>query len=234
MTTPSLLHQPPSAPRIWIAGSAAALPPLCATGIPQAIVTNPDVLAGWHRENGRAPEDTAAGLAETTGLPVFLQLRGPDADALIRQARAIRSLHPLLLPKLPATAAGLAACATLAGETTVLVTAVATLAQAAAAAAAGAQFLCPYFARLRDHGGDPAALCAASASCFARTGCTTELVPASLRNRADFESALSHGATGGILFTQLFEEILEHESCGAAMESFTPAWNSLPPGILLS
>lgn len=234
MTDHPLLPQPASKPRIWIAGSAAALPPLCRTGIPEAIVTNPDVLAGWHRENGRAPEITAAELADATGLPVFLQLRGPDTNALLRQAGAIRSLHPLLLPKLPATAAGLAACATLAKETTVLVTAVATLAQAAAAAAAGAQFLCPYFARLRDHGGDPAELCAATASLFTQTRTTTELIPASLRNRADFETALRHGASGGILFTQLFEEILEHESCVAAMDSFTPAWNTLPPGILQS
>src|SRR5690606_31140515 len=143
-------------------------------------VTNPDVLASWHDAEGVPPEVTAAGIAGDTGLPVFLQLRGPDRETFLRQADAIRALDPLLLPKLPATAAGFSAAAAL-RAVPVRMTAVATLAQAATAAVAGARFLCPYFARMRDAGLDPGELCLEASRLFARLHAPAEMVPASLR-----------------------------------------------------
>jgi len=219
---------PPSAPRLWVAGPVDELIEACATGIPGAIVTNPDVVAGWFRVDGRDPVETAAALVEHTALPLFLQLAGPDRASFLRQAGAITRRDPRLLPKLPATAEGLAAAAVLSARGPLLVTAVSSLAQAAMAAAAGARFLCPYFARLRDAGIDPADLCARGAASFGRLGCPTEFVPASIRSLADFESALAAGATGGIVFTGLFREMLDHPATAAALTGFDAAWKSLP------
>ncbi len=220
----------PKRPRLWIAGPPDEVLKAAATGLPGAIVTNPDVLAGWQRSEGRAPELTAAELAERTGLPVFVQLRGPDRDGFLRQAEAIRVLHPLLLPKLPATTAGFAAASAL-RDRKVLVTAVATLSQAVAAAAAGAAFICPYFARLRDAGLDPEELCRSSSDYFKATACSTELVPASLRSVADYELALRSGSSGGIVFTSLFREMLEHPSVESAMEGFEASWKRIDSSI---
>ena len=228
-----LFHQDSSrAPRLWVAGPVNELPAACATGLVGAIVTNPDVLAAWFKTDGRPPEQTAARLAAETGLPVFLQLFGPDRDGFLKQAEAIQALDSRLIPKLPATAEGLAAASVLSPALPVLITAVATVAQAAAAAAAGARFLCPYFARLRDSGIDPAALCRESSALFARLGSATEIVPASIRNAGDFELALNAGSTGAIVFTGLFRELLEHPTVRQALDGFQPAWNSISSSIL--
>lgn len=222
------------APRLWVAGPVDEIIAACATGLPEAIVTNPDVLAAWFKTDGRAPEATAVHLVQETGRPVFLQLLGPDTASFLRQAEAIQKLSPLLIPKLPATAAGLAAAAVLAPTLPVLITAVATLAQATAAAAAGARFLCPYFARLRDVGHDPAALCRDAAALFNRLGCATELVPASIRNADDFALALNSGSTGAIIFTGLFRELMEHPTVSSALAGFQNAWDNIPHSILKS
>ena len=225
---PSLFADKPNpGPRLWVAGPVDELLDACATGLPEAIVTNPDVLAAWFKADGNLPELTATRLAQKTGLPVFLQLYGPDLDAFLRQAEAIQSLDPRLIPKLPATAAGLAAAARLAPDLPLLITAVATLSQAASAATAGARFLCPYFARLRDSGIDPAALCRESATLFNRLGSPTEIIPASIRSAADFELALNSGSTGAIVFTGLFREMLEHPTLHQALVGFQPAWDSM-------
>lgn len=99
------------APRPWGAGPVDEIIAACATGLREAIVTNPHVLAAWFKADGRAPEATAAHLVQETGRPAFLQLLGPDTASFLRQAEAIQALSPLLLPKLPATATGLAATA---------------------------------------------------------------------------------------------------------------------------
>lgn len=228
------LTDPPCAPRIWVAGPVDELIEACTTGIPGAIVTNPDVVAGWFREDGRDPVETAVELVNRTALPLFLQLAGPDRASFLRQAGAIARRDPRLLPKLPATAEGLAAAADLSTRGPLLITAVSSLAQAAIAATAGARFLCPYFARLRDAGIDPADLCARGAACFERMGCPTEFVPASIRSVDDFQSALAAGATGGIVFTGLFREMLDHPATAAALAGFDVAWKALPPTCLNS
>lgn len=231
MTGP--IQLPLNAPRFWIAGPAADLIDTAATGLAGAIVTNPDVLAAWHEADRVSPEITAMKLADLTGLPVFLQLRGPSRDDFLRQADAVRRLHPMFLPKLPATRDGFAATAALRG-TPVLVTAVATISQAAAASAAGAGFICPYFARLRDEGLDPGKLCSDAATLYQRTGSRTEVVPASLRTTGDFEAALHSGATGGIVFTSLFRELLEHPGVARALEGFERSWAKCPDHPMMS
>ncbi len=219
-------------PRLWVAGPVNELVDACATGLVGAIVTNPDVFAAWVKADARPPEQIAARLADETGLPVFLQLFGPDLDGFMKQAEAIQTLDSRLIPKLPATAAGLSAAARLAPALPVLITAVATVSQAAAASAAGARFLCPYFARLRDCGIDPAALCRESSSLFSRLGSATEIIPASVRTAGDFELALNSGSTGAIIFTGLFRELLDHPTVRQALEGFQPAWDSIPNSIL--
>ena len=231
MTGP--IQFPPTAPRLWIAGPAADLIDAAATGLPGAIVTNPDVLAAWHEADGVSPEITAMKLADRTGLPVFLQLRGPSRDDFMRQAEAVHRLHPMFLPKLPATLDGFAATAALRGSQ-VLVTAVATLPQAAAAAAAGAGFICPYFARLRDEGLDPAQLCSQATALYQHTGGPTEVIPASPRTSGDFEAALRSGATGGIVFTSLFRDLLEHPGVARALEGFERSWAKCPAHPMMS
>ena len=74
----------------------------------------------------------------------------------------------------------------------------------------------------------------ALAACFERMGCPTEFVPASIRSVDDFQSALAAGATGGIVFTGLFREMLDHPATAAALAGFDVAWKALPPTCLNS
>jgi transaldolase len=214
-------------PRLWVAGPVDELLIAAKSGLADALVTNPKVLADWSAAGSQPVEMLAAELAESTGLPVYLHLRGPDEAAFLRQAEKLRTTHPLLLPKLPADAAGLAATCRLAADFPVLVTGVATLAQVFAAHAAGARFVCPYFARLRDTGVNVVELLEQSARLAARFARPFEIVPASVRDGQDVKLALSAGATGVIIFTGLFGELLRHETTEQALAGFEKDWTTV-------
>lgn len=218
-------------PRLWVAGPIDELLVAAQSGLVDALVTNPKVLADWSAAGSQPVELLAAELADATGLPVYLQLRGPDEAGFLRQAEKLRTTHPLLLPKLPADAPGLAATRRLAAEFPVLVTGVATLAQVFAAHAAGARFICPYFARLRDAGVNMVELLEQSARLAARYALPMEIVPASVRDGQDVRLALQAGATGVIVFTGLFRALLRHESTEQALAEFEKDWASVRTNV---
>ena len=207
-------------PRLWVAGPVKELRAAAATGLVNALVTNPTVLADWCATDPRPAEVIAAELAEATCLPVYIQLRGPDCASLVRQATQLSQVHPLLLPKLPATGEGFAACRQLPHQAPALITGIASLTQVFAARAAGARFICPYLARLRDAGVAIAELFDDAASLGSRFVHPMELVPASVRTVEDVDFALQHGATGVIVFTGLFRELLNHPLTEQALEAF--------------
>jgi transaldolase len=153
-------------------------------------------------------------------------LHGPSATSFIAEARALRRLHPLILPKLPSTTEGFIACRALSSECIpVLVTTVCSVNQAYLAAVAGATSICPYYARLGESGQDPAAFIATVAALYARNGIKTEILPASIRTLAQAEAALVAGASGLIIFDELFRQLCDHGVTDSSLKGFEADWD---------
>lgn len=211
--------------KLWIAGTVAQVKAVAATGLASAIVTNPTVVAQWTSAAQRPIEDLAAELVAATGLPLYVQLHGPSTAAFLAEAAALQRLSPLIRPKLPSTTEGLAACRTLAAQNIpVLVTTVCSVNQAYLAAVAGAASICPYFARLGESGRDPAEFIATVARLYARHGLPTEILPASIRTLEQAEAALVAGASGLIIFEDLFRHLCDHPVTASSLAGFDADW----------
>ncbi len=212
--------------KLWIAGSVTQVKAAAATGLTTTIVTNPTVVAQWTSAQQQPIEDIADDVVQSTGLPLYIQLHGPSATSFIAEARALRRLHPLILPKLPSTTEGFIACRALASEgMPVLVTTVCSVNQAYLAAVSGAASICPYFARLGESGQDPAAFIATVAALYARQGIKTEILPASIRTLAQAEAALVAGASGLIIFDDLFRQLCDHGVTDSSLKDFETDWD---------
>lgn len=213
--------------RLWITGTIDEVKIAAETGLVGAVVTNPSVVAKWVRD-GRRPENIFADVCHATELPLYIQLRGPDSETFLAEFESLRGVSELIVPKLPATAEGLAAAKTLVGQhVQVLVTGVCTVAQAALAVAAGASFICPYFARLNDAGYEAGHLIEQIAGLYSRHDAPTQIVPASIRTTQDFENVLLAGADGAILPYPIFSSSIEHELTRRSLVEFESDWKQI-------
>ncbi len=215
---------------IWIAGSISECAEVGRTGVPGAIVTNPTVVADWCRDGMTFHQAVRACLDAVPDLPLFIQLRGPVRADYLDQAAALRAISERVVPKLPATVEALAAVKTLAGQgVDSLVTTVCSLSQASLAAAADAAWICPYWARVREAGGDPARLIREASALYRRGGHRTRIVPASIRSVADADEAFEAGADGVIVFHNVFREMHQHPLMASSLASFErDDWSRIP------
>jgi transaldolase len=205
---------------VWIAGSVEQVIEAGRGGQIDAVVTNPTVAAEWCRE-GETLRAAAMRVVDATGLPLFVQLRGPGRDEMLNEAERLESWSPLILPKLPATPAGLETAARLSQERRdTLITTICTATQAALFAAAGATYLCPYMSRLEEAGSDPLRLIREITRRFDETRAETAIVPASLRRVEQIEQAWLAGAQGVILPFELFRAALDHPLTESSLAGF--------------
>lgn len=220
---------PPRSLELWIAGAIDEVVAAANTGLPTAVVTNPTVVADWTAD-GRTLEEAAEEVLERTALPLYVQLRGPDADTFKREGDALAARSERLCLKLPSTLAGLEAVRYFAHNgLTTLVTTVCSLEQAYLAAAAGASSICPYMSRL-DEAGEPAAtLISRVASAYDRHDVATRIYPASVRRREQIGEAIEAGAHGVILFDALFREMCDHPVTKDSLHRFDrDDWSRIP------
>ncbi|MCC5848459.1 MAG: hypothetical protein JJU29_10215 [Verrucomicrobia bacterium] len=211
--------------KLWIAGTVPQVIAAAQTGIPSAIVTNPTVVAEWTTAAQRPIEEIARQILAETDLPLYIQLRGPDTDGFLREAEHFEGISPRILPKLPSTTEGIAAAAALErqGRTT-LVTTVCSVSQAYLCAAAGVSAICPYYARLDQSGEDAAGFLQRVSKLFLAHDAPTRILPASIRTVAQAEAALCAGATGVIVFDEVFRALCSHPVSHASLEAFERDW----------
>lgn len=211
--------------KLWIAGTVDQVIAAARTGLPTCIVTNPTVVAQWTQAAAQPIEKIAYQVVKSTKLPLYIQLHGPTTEQFIKEAEHFRSISKLILPKLPSTLEGLAATRILAKQNiSVLVTTVCSVNQAYLAAAAGADSICPYFARLEESGVSAAKFISSVAAMYAREGIKTKILPASIRTVAQAEAALLAGATGVIIFDELFRKLCVHPVTDSSLTGFEADW----------
>lgn len=211
--------------KLWIAGTVPQVIAAARTGIPSAIVTNPTVVAEWTTTAQQPIEEIARQILAETEIPLYLQLRGPDTAGFLREAEHLAHISPRILPKLPSTTEGIAAAGELErqGRTT-LVTTVCSVSQAYLCATAGVSAICPYYARLDQSGEDAAAFLKQVFLLYHTHNISTEILPASIRSVAEAEAALCAGASGVIVFDDVFCSLCSHPVTASSLAGFEADW----------
>lgn len=209
----------PTRPRLYVdSADVNEVSPLLAAGVVRGVTTNPTILARGGRAAVDIPELYDRWVSEGAD-EVFFQTWGGDTDAYLRNASGLASLGEKVAVKVPATPAGFAAASVLVKQgTSVLVTAVYSVAQALSCAAMGVRYIAPYLGRMRDAGMPADALIAdMQAAC---AGSDTNVLAASLRSADDVVSLRLAGVPFFTAAPAVIREMLWHEVSESSAAEF--------------
>jgi TalC/MipB family fructose-6-phosphate aldolase len=216
---------------------SASLPEVeavCARYPIAGVTTNPSILLAAAKRGQRLSDgDVLQALLQICTGPVFMQPVGDDAQTLLAITRRYLAAAPeRVVAKLPPTEAGVQAGRTLLREgTRVAFTAVCSLPQAYVAAQVGAQWVIPYFGRIRRAGEDPAGRVAAMARLLALQSpsptVTTRVLAASLRTPRDVVEATLAGAHDVTVPPEVIGAFLRDSISEAALARFAADWAQL-------
>jgi TalC/MipB family fructose-6-phosphate aldolase len=214
--------------KIWISGTLAEIELASKTGLVDAVVTNPTVIANWTL-NGQSLEDVIKIAIEQTGLPLYVQLKSNTKDDFLREVAYLKNISDKVIPKIPSTLDGIMAAAELEKNgIETLVTTVVSVPQAYACAAAGVTAICPYLNRLQESGTNALDFIKNLSSMYSREHIKTKIMPASIRTVSDIEGSLVAGCSGVIIFYPLFKEMFSHNVTKQSLASFDNDWKNIP------
>ncbi|GCF11745.1 transaldolase family protein [Dictyobacter arantiisoli] len=159
------------------------------------ITTNPSLLLdAQQRGQQLTPSQVLTQLLERVSGTIFMQPSLASEEEAYQQTIAFLGADPTrVIPKIPMTQAGMRLAQRLKREGYhIAFTAVTTVSQAYAAAMVGADYIIPYYNRLRRSGVDPSERIAQMAR--ALTNHPTRILAASIKSSAEADAALLSGA----------------------------------------
>jgi TalC/MipB family fructose-6-phosphate aldolase len=198
------------------------------------ITTNPTILlAALERGQKFPPEELARQLLDLCPGPVFLQPVADGADQLLAAARNYVAIDPArIVLKLPMTADGLRVGKMLHGEgARIAYTAVYTLPQAYSGLLAGAEWIIPYFGRLRRAGLDACARVGEMARLLRVQHAETRLLVASLRSPEDIIEATMAGANDITAQPEVIRALVQSPLTNDAIATFNKDWQGVLQGL---
>ena len=213
-------------------GSVAEVEEVAAWGVLAGATTNPSLLAGAAREAGGQEGDPGAAIVHICELvdgSVSAEVVSDDAEAMVEEGRALRSLHEHVTVKVPFGAAGLRATRALTDEgIPVNMTLVFSPNQALLSAEAGATYVSCFLGRLDDISVDSAQVLAEIVGCLRPAGATAQVLAASIRHPEHVVTAAKLGCDVATLPAKVLRQMLEHPLTSAGIERFAADWRSRP------
>jgi TalC/MipB family fructose-6-phosphate aldolase len=191
------------------------------------VTTNPTiVLAAIERGQKLSLDDLARQLLALCPGPVFLQPVAEGADELVAAGRASMEIDPArIVLKLPMTTDGLHAGKLLGSEgARIAFTAVYTLPQAYQGLLAGAEWIIPYFGRLRRAGLDACARISEMARLLRAQRAETRLMVASLKSPDDVIEATLAGAHDITAQPEVIRAMVHSPLTSDALAGFANDW----------
>lgn len=191
-------------------------------GFVGGLTTNPALMA---RET-RDPMHHFARLLEAfPGGPACFQPSRDDLEVAVEEGRAVWAVAPeRVVVKLPATADGVRAAATLTGEgIRCALTAVYGPAQALLAHETGCVWIIPYVDRAARHSAGGVGVVDALAAILARLQSSTRILAASLKSPQQVVDSILHGAQDVTAPLAVLESLTEHALTAAAVKEFQAA-----------
>ena len=187
-------------------------------GIFVGVASNPSLVA----QAGLPSGELVRTLLDVVPDPIFIQVAGLTADAMIREGRALSSLDPArVVVKIPVTKPGLEAIHAL-SEEGIRITATALCAsnEALLAARAGATFLAPYMARIYDIGGDGGQVVGDMVELVEQHALAAHVIAASVRTPEELMLAWKVGAEYAAIQSNVIAKVCSNPAVEAAAEKF--------------
>ena len=194
------------------------------------VTTNPSILLeAVERGQRLRDEDALRGLIAACDGCVFAQPVADSAEGLRAEGERYLALDPTrIVLKLPMTADGLAAGRALIGAGAhVAFTAVASLAQMYIAAVAGADWVIPYFSRLRHAGVDASERIGGMARLLTRQDSGARLLVASVKSSADVVEVAMLGARDITARPEVIRSLLDDTLTTEAVARFKADWQRM-------
>jgi transaldolase len=212
-------------------GSVSEVEEIGAWGVLSGATTNPSLLAGAAREAGGQgdPGDAIRRICDVICGPVSAEVVSNDPAEMVRQGRALRTLHEHVVVKVPFGAAGLQATRELTSDGhPVNMTLVFSPTQALLSAEAGASYVSCFMGRLDDISVDSAEVVKGIVDCLRPGGVTSEVLAASIRHPEHVVTAAKLGCEVATLPAKVFKQMLEHPLTAAGISKFASDWESRP------
>jgi TalC/MipB family fructose-6-phosphate aldolase len=194
------------------------------------ITTNPTILLAAFERGQKLPlDELARELLTLCPGPVFLQPVAEDANELAAMARTYMAIDPTrIVLKLPMTAEGLRVGKTLKSEgARIAYTAVYTLPQAYSGLLAGAEWIIPYFGRLRRAGVDACYRIGEMARLLRAQRAETRLLVASLKSPDDIIESTLAGAHDITAQPDVIRAMAQSSLTTDALAGFSTDWQSV-------
>ena len=200
---------------------------LCATYPIAGVTTNPSILlSAIERGQRLRDQEVLRELLAACDGPIFMQPTAETADELVAAGmRYVDEDMARVVLKLPMTEMGVRAAMDLKRRgARFAFTAVAALAQAYMGALAGAEWIIPYFCRMRRAGVDAADRVAGMARLLTNQTSACRILAASLKSPSDVVEATLAGADDATLPPDVLQGMIEDALSTAAVAQFVADW----------
>lgn len=188
------------------------------------ILTNPQGFDVYYKGQMTLEEITKA-ILDNSDKEVFIQIHGPNAEALVQRARKLRKLSPRVNAKIIADQKGFEAIRVLQREgIDCIATCLFSMAQAAVAAMVGARGICPFLSRAAEAGIDMLKIIGDIQQCYRAMDNPPEIFAVSLKNVADVNAAFAAGTDAVALRYPLLQQMMTHVLTEKAEMLFARNW----------
>lgn len=188
-------------------------------GVICGVTTNPSLIA----KEGRKFEEVIAEITSIVDGPISGEVKATtvDAEGMISEGRAIASIHPNMVVKIPMTVEGLKACKVLSSEKiAVNMTLIFSANQALLAARAGAAYVSPFLGRLDDINQRGIDLISEIVKIFEKGNLDTQIIAASIRNPIHVTDCALAGADIATIPYSVIETMVKHPLTDAGIAKF--------------
>jgi transaldolase len=206
-------------------GAVDEVEEIAAWGVLSGATTNPSLLAKAPGD----PGDTIRRICEIVDGPVSAEVVSDEAREMVREGRALRTLHEHVVVKVPFGPAGLQAARELTADGhPVNMTLVFSAAQALLTAEAGATYISCFMGRLDDISVDSAQVVGEIVDALRPAGVTSQVLAASMRHPIHVVQAAQLGCEVATIPAKVFRAMLEHPLTASGIKRFADDWAADP------
>ncbi|HWR22715.1 MAG TPA: transaldolase family protein [Feifaniaceae bacterium] len=209
--------------KIYGAGSIEDIKKCTELGV-AGILTNPQGFEQYYKGELTLTEITKA-ILDVSDTPVFIQVHGPNADAIVDRAVELRKLSDRVCAKIIADEKGFEAIACLQKKgIDCIATCLFSVSQAAVAAMVGAYGICPFVSRAREEGIDMFGIISGIKKCYREMEHAPEIFAVSMKGIADVDGAFLAGTDAVALRYPLLQKMMGHVLTHRAEALFAKNW----------
>ncbi|MEW6053475.1 MAG: fructose-6-phosphate aldolase [Nitrospirota bacterium] len=194
-------------------------------GLIDGVTTNPSLIA----KEGTSPVPLLKEICGIVQGPVSAEVVSMNADAMVREAETLSSIHQNIVVKIPMMEEGLKAVKRLAeAGIKTNVTLVFSSSQAILAAKAGATFVSPFVGRLDDISHFGMDIVSDIMAIYENYLFETEVIVASIRNPLHVVEAARIGAHIATIPYSVILQLIKHPLTDIGIEKFLKDWEKVP------